>query len=151
LNGKSVAYVTVPGVTLGANLLLLAMAATGKVNFYDNVKSKQYINVDASDVALSEILAERNWRWLAVEKKVRFLLRAKGGSLKASLENHIGEVRELRHMLAHGVTTPATSEWSTPPVDPSTPAAPRVTAEFSTKKFPRLKFSPVDKLTANDA
>jgi hypothetical protein len=103
--------------------------------------------VDPDDVAMRELLADDNWRWLPSEKKVKVLLRAKGAALPPALENRISDVRRLRHMLAHGAMTPASIEWTVGGTKESTT---KVSAAFP-EKFPRIKIMAVDRLTGANA
>src|SRR5689334_21184504 len=84
---------------------LEAVANIFKFELFESTEGHFRQSVDDGDLALKELLT--NWDWVAIEKRYKFLLWKRGQALQASTENLLHDVRELRHLLAHGWARPA--------------------------------------------
>jgi hypothetical protein len=98
-------------------------------------------NADGVDVATKRFLED--WRWVPLEDRCAFLMQTRKETLSTPLKTRIGEVRELRHLLAHGYTMPGVIVFD----------GGRMTGfEVSHRnKSHQLKFSRPDKLVYQDA
>jgi hypothetical protein len=123
---------------------LEAIANMLKFEVYDYKGGRFFRPVDNGDIALKRLL--HDWPKVPIEQRCDFLLHTQEAGLDDALRMHIGEVRELRHLLAHGYVMPGVMVF-----ERGGGAMEYEVKHPKEDRFPRLKFSPPDKLIWTDA